>query len=187
MLVPTTMTAEEFLALPRKEGVDRWLIRGELREKPMAYRNRYHSRSTARATSELDQWVEAQPEPRGQVLNGDAGFRLPGDPPTLVGIDVAYVSAATLANTFANSTVVTGAPTLAVEVLSPSDTKEEIDEKIDAYLEAGTAVVWILDTHFRTVTAHAPGVPPRFFAAHDLIDAEPHLPGFRVPASRFFD
>lgn len=37
------MTTEEMLALP-ENGVERWLIRGQLREKPMALRNRWHSR-----------------------------------------------------------------------------------------------------------------------------------------------
>ena len=46
----TLMTTEELLAMP-DDGVERWLIRGELREKrppeggpPMTVRNRYHSR-----------------------------------------------------------------------------------------------------------------------------------------------
>ena len=46
----TLMTTEELLALP-DDGVERWLIRGELREKhpppegpPMTVRNRFHSR-----------------------------------------------------------------------------------------------------------------------------------------------
>ena len=108
MIATPLMTAEEFLALPTDDSIDRWLIRGELREMPMAYRNRYRCASTAYVTAEFVNWARTQPEPRGRVLNGDAGFRLPGEPPTLVGIDVAYVSAETLANTFANSTVEIG-------------------------------------------------------------------------------
>ncbi len=40
------MTTEEFLALPRN-GTSRWLIEGQLREKPMTVRNRTHSRLMA--------------------------------------------------------------------------------------------------------------------------------------------
>ena len=39
------MTTEELLALP-EDGTDRWLIAGELRERPMTKRNRFHSRVT---------------------------------------------------------------------------------------------------------------------------------------------
>ncbi len=38
------MTTEELLALP-EDGLDRELIRGQLREKPMTRRNRWHSRN----------------------------------------------------------------------------------------------------------------------------------------------
>ena len=36
-----SITTAELLAMP-EDGMDRWLIRGELREKPMTKRNRYH-------------------------------------------------------------------------------------------------------------------------------------------------
>lgn len=41
---PTLMTSAEFEALPEMEGVERWLIRGHLREEMMTYQNRWHSR-----------------------------------------------------------------------------------------------------------------------------------------------
>ena len=41
------MTTEELLAIP-EDGTDRWLIAGELRERPMTRRNRFHSRVTFR-------------------------------------------------------------------------------------------------------------------------------------------
>ena len=50
--VTTLMTAEELLALP-EDGTDRWLIAGELRERPMTKRNRFHSRATARVVGVL--------------------------------------------------------------------------------------------------------------------------------------
>ena len=39
--VVTPMTTEEMLALP-DNGMERWLIDGELRERPMTVRNRFH-------------------------------------------------------------------------------------------------------------------------------------------------
>jgi hypothetical protein len=49
---PSVMTTEELLALP-EDGVDRWLIRGQLRDKRMTVRNRTHSRIMARAATFL--------------------------------------------------------------------------------------------------------------------------------------
>ncbi|HZU35196.1 MAG TPA: hypothetical protein VFA18_04785, partial [Gemmataceae bacterium] len=56
---PGVMTTEELLALPA-DGVDRWLIRGRLWEKPMTVRNRVHSRIMARVARLLDEWLDTQ-------------------------------------------------------------------------------------------------------------------------------
>lgn len=179
------MTAEEFLALPDNDGVDRELIRGELREKPMTYRNRRHSRTQVRISTALDIWLDTQPEPHGEVVGGEAGFLLPGDPDTIVGIDVAYV-ATEVASRNPDGVVFEGPPTLAVEILSPSDTHEDVEDKVALYFSAGVPLVWIVNPRARTVEARRPDAEPvTFNASHDLT-AEPHLPGFRVPLAKLF-
>ena len=135
-LTPTKMTTAELLAMP-DDGMERWLIDGELREKPMTVRNRFHSRLTIRIGKLLDNWFDAQPKPRGEVLGGEAGVRLSKDPDSTVGIDVMYIDAETVARQTDDTTLVAGVPVLAVEILSPSDTNEEIDEKMDKYRSVG--------------------------------------------------
>ena len=76
---------------------------------------------------------------------------------------------------------------LAVEVLSPSDTHEDVTAKVDQYLAVGVPLVWIVDPHFRTVTVHRPGQQPDFFTTDDDLTAEPHLPGFQIAVRRFFE
>jgi Uma2 family endonuclease len=181
----TPMTTEELLALP-DDGMDRWLIRGELREKPMAVRNRFHSRALIRVGHVLENWLEGQPEPHGQVLGGEAGVRLRRTPDSTVGVDVVYVSAEVAARQTDDTTLIDGVPVLAVEILSPSDTVEEIDEKVDSYLTAGVALVWVLDPHDRTVTVYRPDARPQLFNDEQELVGEPHLPGFRAPVARLF-
>ena len=111
----------------------------------MTRRNRFHSRTMARVTRFLDSWLDEQPEPRGQVLVGDAGVILGHDPDTTVGIDVTYISAEVMLRQTENSTLIDGVPTLVVEILSPSDTIEDINEKIDAHLAARVSIIWIID------------------------------------------
>ncbi len=181
------MTTEEFLALP-DDGKERWLIRGELheRERPMTVRNRRHSRIMARVTRFLDVWRDSQPEPRGEVLCGEAGCRLRGTPDSVVGIDVAYISAEVAAQRVDETTLIDGVPILAVEILSPNDTQEDINEKIDEYLDAGVALVWVFDPHRRTVTVHRPGEEPELVNVRQELTGEPHLPGFRVAVAELF-
>ena len=180
------MTTEELLAIP-EDGTDRWLIAGELRERPMTRRNRFHSRTMARVTRFLDVWLDEQPEPRGQILVGEAGVILGHDPDTTVGIDVTYISAEVMVRQTKDSTLIDGVPILVVEILSPRDTIEDINEKINAYLAASVSLIWIIDPYRRTVTVYQPDYEPKFFNIRDELSAEPHLPGFRIPVARFFE
>ncbi len=179
------MTAEEFLALP-DDGMERMLIRGHVWEKPMTRRNRWHSRTEAYIAHILQLWLREQKKPRGEVYSGEAGFLLRGEPSTVMGIDVAYVSAEVAARDPRDTTLIDGAPILAVEILSPSDKHEEITAKVDDLLAAGTALVWVVDPHFETIVVHRPGAHPEMFTGDEILTAEPHLPGFQVRAADIF-
>ncbi|HEX8201387.1 MAG TPA: Uma2 family endonuclease [Isosphaeraceae bacterium] len=179
------MTLEQMHALP-DDGTQRELIRGQLRERPMTKRNRWHSRVETRIAKMLDNWLDTQPEPRGQIVSGEAGFRLSVNPDSGVGIDVAYVSAEVAAATPEKAAYFEGPPVLAVEILSPSDRQEEIDEKVALYLETGVLLVWVVSPRFRTVCVYRPGAAPELFNETHELTAEPHLPGFRVAVAQLF-
>src|SRR5262245_22230127 len=186
------MTTEELLALPA-DGVERWLIKGQLREnngqlreKPMTIRNRWHSRIMVRVSYPLERWLEQQQEPRGSVLCGEAGVRLRRDPDTTVGVDVAYVPADVTALQTDETSLIEGVPLLIVEILSPNDTQEQIDEKVETYLGTGVRLVWVVDPHDRTVLIYRPGAEPEFVNIRQELSGDPELPGFRVPAAQLF-
>jgi Uma2 family endonuclease len=182
---PPVMTTEELLALPR-DGVERWLIRGQLRERPTTIRNRWHSRIMARLAKFLDNWLDRQPEPRGSVLCGEAGCRLRRDPDTTVGIDVVYIASDLALGDSEETSLIDGVPVLVVEILSPSDTQEQINEKIDDYLRAGVAVVWVIDPHDRTVLIYRKDAAPELVNVNQELTGDPELPGFRVPVAQIF-
>lgn len=180
----TLMTVEQFLALP-EDGMDRELIAGQLREKPMTVRNNMQSSCLIKIGKKLANWVDAQPEPRGDVVGGEAGFRLQNNPGTVVGIDVAYISSPTFAAD-RNARIISGSPVLAVEILSPSDTQDYVNEKVDLYLRAGVQVVWIAEPKFKTVTVYQPSQEPALFNLSQILDGGPHLPGFSVRVGELF-
>ena len=184
--VATLMTTEELLALP-EDGTDRELIRGQLREKPMTKRNPLHSEVNVTVGYWLKVWLRQQPKPRGKVNSGEVGFRIRRDPDTTVGIDVAYISAELAANTPPKAKLVDGIPTIAVEILSPSDQHEEVAEKVQEYLDVGVPHVWVIDPIFRTVVVHRPGREPEQFNTREELTAEPDLPGFRVAVAEIFE
>lgn len=57
--------------------------------------------------------------------------------------DVAWASAEFI-NTQGESTPFTRAPEICVEIVSPSNSKREIDEKVKAFIAAGAKEVWIV-------------------------------------------
>jgi len=180
------MTVEDFLALP-ENGMDRWLIHGELREKPMTIRNRFHNGVVARVTYALIYWARHRAPSRGEVFTCETGVRFRGPEDSAVGIDVIYVSAEVMDKQSDATTLIDGIPTLAVEVLSPSDTIEEINEKIDLYLEAGVPLIWVIEPRRKTVDIYRPGQEPTRANRNDRLSGEPHLPGFDIPAAEIFE
>jgi Uma2 family endonuclease len=179
------MTTEELLALP-DDGIERWLIDGQLREGSMTVRNRWHSRIMARVAKVLGVWLDRQPQPRGAVLCSEAGCRLRRDPDTTVGIDVAYVAADVATRNSDDTTLIDGVSLLVVEILSPNDTQEQIHEKIEGYLQAGVALVWVIDPYDRTVRIYRQGTETDLVNVRQELSAEPHLPGFRVAVADLF-
>lgn len=188
--LPKLMTTEEFLALP-DDGVERWLINGEVRQwgggKPVTVRNWVHSAVMMSLGACLKAWRDQQPPPRGRVIGGEAGIRLSRNPDVTVGVDVGYVSAEVMARQSGKSTLIEGVPFLAVEILSPNDTQEEIDTKIETYLSAGVALVWLINPQQRTATVYQPHALPEFVNANEDLDGGNVLPGFRVRFGELFE
>jgi len=170
------VTTEQLLAMP-DDGMDRELIRGELRENPMTKRDRFHTYVITRIARFLDQWLDSQPVPSGEVHTGEVGTILRRNPDSTVGIDVAYFSAETIARQTDQTTLIEGAPCLAVEVLSPSDKVEEILGKVHEYLDTGVELVWIVDPYFETIQVHRRGAAPVTYNREHRIDGVDVLPG----------
>jgi Uma2 family endonuclease len=184
-VTPPIVTGDDLFGLP-DDGIEREFIRGQLRERPMTRRSRRHSRATARLARYLDLWLDQRPEPKGEILVGDAAFRLGKKPETTVGIDVAYISHDLSAQSPDETFLIEGPPVLAAEILSPTDEHKDIVEKIELYLETGVAVVWIVDPDLRNVTVYRPGQQEVLFAAAQELIGDPELPGFRVKVAHLF-
>lgn len=75
------------------------------------------------------------------------------------------------------------APDLAVEVVSPSDTAEDLQQKVGEYLVSGTRLVWVIYPDTKSVTVFTPGGQARVLGVQDTLNGEDVLPGFIVPPS----
>jgi len=183
----TLMTAEEFLSLPENGKRDQFLIRGKLWEKPMTYRNPFHSELMSQLAFLLTAWLRSAGQQPFKVVCGEAGFRLRAEPSTIVGIDVAVVSKEVGHFKVGKRVVFDGAPILAIEILSPSDRVSEVEAKVDEYLSVGVKQVWIVSPHFQTVEVHRSQLPPALFTGTAELSVEPDLPGLRFSVADIFE
>ena len=77
--------------------------------------------------------------------------------------------------------------TVAVEVISPSNTAAEIRRKIGEYFDAGTKLVWVLHPAARLVDVYTSPTAVRTLRAEDVLDGGDVLPGFAANVGDLFD
>src|SRR5260370_12794095 len=118
----------------------------------------------------------------GLLLSG-SGFRLSHD--TVRAPDVSFIRAER-ANGLDLERRFEGAPDLAVEIISPSETAAEIAHKVRQYLHAGVEVVWVLYPRDRTIHVFESSHNARILEAEEILEAPGLLPGFSVCVSEFF-
>jgi Uma2 family endonuclease len=173
------LTADDLLSLPGDRRCE--LIAGEIVDMPPP--GFQHGRIINRISNILTNFSE--PRRLGIVLGAETGFRLRRNPDTVRGIDIAFVKQERIGDPN-NPRYFEGAPDLAVEVLSPSDTVTMMDHKVADLLDAGATAVWVVNPDRRTVTVYNAGRQPVVFTADQTIDAGDAVPGFSSAVSAFF-
>jgi Uma2 family endonuclease len=82
-----------------------------------------------------------------------------------------------------------GAPDLAVEILSPSNTVAEIHTKIVEYFDNGSQLIWVINPEEEYVLVykniHKPS-PDRLLSYVDILSGEEILPDFSFPVADLF-
>lgn len=78
------------------------------------------------------------------------------------------------------------APNLAVEVLSLSNTTQEMQQKLTDYFEAGVDVVWHVDPRARTVTVFTSPDQSSLLKANQSLTGGKVLPGFKIRVRDLF-
>jgi len=81
-----------------------------------------------------------------------------------------------------------GAPVFAVEVRSENADEAEMADKRADYFEAGTKVVWDVDTEGEVIHKYLHSDPnkPVTFSRSQTADAEPAVPGWKVDVDWIF-
>ena len=79
-----------------------------------------------------------------------------------------------------------GAPDLAVEVVSPSDTIAQVEDKVAEWLEAGARMVWVVSPKLHTVTVYRSLTDIETLTEKDTLDGGDVVPGFSIAVAEIF-
>lgn len=182
MSTTTAITADELLRLPTGMGKRYELVLGELRV--MSPAGWQHGMVVANAQYLLGSHIRKHR--LGREFGAETGFLLTRTPDTVRAPDFAFIAKEHLPKSNPTEAYWPGAPDLAVEVLSPDDRKGEVAEKVEAWLSAGCAAVWIVDPKQQTVTIYQPPTDTLVQSAGEILTGDPVVPGFSCAVSELF-
>ena len=177
-----SLTVEEFLALSLPDGKAE-LVRGDLRVNPPP--GAPHGVAAVNLVVALG--VHARAHGLGRVFADNFGYELVQLPRTVRVPDASFLRADRFPAEGVRPGVLKLAPDLAIEVLSPSETASDLEEKLDDFTFAGTPLIWVIDPDRRTVMVMAADAPVRWLREGDVLDGGSIIPGFEIPVSSIFD
>jgi Uma2 family endonuclease len=175
------MSPEEFLVYDLDDESQGELVRGELRVTPTP--GAAHGTIAANLIFLLSARVR---ELEAGWVFGGVGYQLVNLPRTVRRPDVSFVRADRLPTEGVGPGFLKLAPDLVVEVISPSETASELEEKLDDYRACGTLLIWVVDPVRRTVKIIVSDAPPRWVREGERLDGGAVLPAFSCGIADLF-
>ena len=175
-------TEAELEALP-DNGYKYELVNGELVISPK--NNFQHENLCGRLYVELANYNQAHR--LGVVLGSNLGCWMKSQ--NCRAPDISFISKERLQRLgFKPSTrkFLPGAPDLAVEIMSPSNTRREIDERLKDFFSSGTQIAWVIHPEEQFVeVCHSP-TDRTPLGLGGMLDGEHLLPEFKYPINQLF-
>lgn len=174
------MTAEEFLAWDNS-GYE--LVEGELVEVPMGAMSAWVSLKIAKLI-----WAFLDVHPLGLVFPQETALACwPDRPDHFRKPDGMFFAKGRLLDDRPPDGILEIAPDLAVEVVSPRDNAQNIERKIEEYLDAGVRVIWVCYPALQTIHVYKRGSVAARLGLGDELTGDDVLPGFSVRVADVFD
>lgn len=158
------------------------LVEGELQR--MSPTGDEHGSMTMELAASLHQYVKRNS--LGKVYAAETGFKLESAPDTVRAPDIAFVRMERIQETGRIRGYRDGAPDLAVEVMSPGNTKREMAEKVKEYFAAGARLVWVINPKPKTVTVYRSLTDIDVLTEKDMLDGGEVVPGFQIAVTEIF-
>ena len=79
------------------------------------------------------------------------------------------------------------APDLAIEILSPGNTRKELARKLQTYFDSGVRIAWVVIPPKRLVRVYTSATDFSELGEDDTLDGGEILPGFRLSIREWFE
>lgn len=182
--MPTTktlMTADELLQMP-KDGYRYELIEGELKQ--MSPGGGKHGSAIARFTGRLQ--VHVEDNNLGEVFGAETGYKVKVNPDDVMAPDISFISRKRLPESEIPDGYLTTVPELVVEVISPSESKNDVKDKVKRWFDFGVGVVVLINPRKRSVTVHHSISQFISLDESSILVLDDVIAGFSYPISKLF-
>ena len=175
------LTADDLTKQP-DDGTRYELVKGVLRKMPPA--GFEHGICAAEIGSRLN--VHVRTHQLGYVCGAETGFKIAQNPDTVRAPDAAFVRQASIERQGIVKGYWEGAPDLAIEVISPGDTYAEVAEKVEEWLAAGCAMVWVINPRRETVEVYRSNEDFTVLRGTDTLEGGDVVEGFQCQVQDIF-
>ncbi len=155
------------------------LVRGELIEMPPT--KRQHGFLMIRLIKLLS--IHVDDHDLGELID-NSGYLLAEDPDTVRAPDIAFTRKARL--TPMTDEYERTVPDLAIEIVSPSNSAADLQDKVQQYFEAGVQQVWLFFPKRESVHIYRSPKDVIVLDVNDTLDGGALLPGFALKVSDVF-
>ena len=173
-------TEADLESLP-EDGYLHEIVNGELLMSPK--NNFQHGNITSRLFLALGN--HAQQHRLGVVLESSTGFWMHNR--NCRAPDLSFIAKARLTDWKPSTPkFFQGGPDLAVEILSPNNTRAEIDERLKDFFASGTQIAWIVNPREECAEVCYSPDKGKLIGSGGFLDGENLLSGFRYPIADLF-
>ena len=178
--IPAGIEPEDLLTMSGGDNYE--LINGVLKEKPMGA-------ESDEISSTLNMLIKAfvRQNGLGHVYGSQTGYKcFIGKPKLVRKPDLSFVAAGRLPDDKTPKGDILIAPDLAVEVVSPNDTYEEVAVRIADLKSADVKLIWVISPETRTVLVRRLDGTCAEVGEAGTLSGEDVLPGFACPVAELF-
>lgn len=130
-------------------------------------------------------YIYLQAKRIGHALSGEVGIYTRRNPDTVRAADVAFISNERYQQ-LSSSGYLDVAPELVVEIMSPSNTWSEVQEKLAEYFAIDVKLVWVVDPQLEQVHVYDAIDNVTLYQKADVLTGGDVLPGFEMALSDVF-